>query len=171
MSLGCTALAGIAIPASVTSIGYDAFDSCTGLASVTFAPNSQLTTIGGGAFASCTSLTGIDIPANVTSIGNYAFRATGLISVTIGAGVIGGYAFSNCTGLTSVTIGAGVTTIESRAFYFTTFTTLTSVTFAGTIASANFNATAFESLGDLRDKYLAGGAGTYTRVNTTWTKQ
>jgi len=33
---------------------------------------------------------------------------------------------------------------------------------------------AFDSIGDLRDKYLAGGIGTYTRSNgksETWTKQ
>jgi hypothetical protein len=52
-------------------------------------------------------------------------------------------------------------------------TNLTSVTFQGTIASANLNSDAFYTLNDLRDEYLAGGKGTYTRASdrTTWTKQ
>jgi hypothetical protein len=42
------------------------------------------------------------------------------------------------------------------------------------IAEANLDTNAFHGLGDLRDKYLAGGIGTYTRPSgssTTWTKQ
>ena len=66
---------------SVTSIGDDAFEDCTGLTSVTI-PNS-VTSIGGAAFESCTGLTSITIPNSVTSIGRYAFRdCTGLTSIT-----------------------------------------------------------------------------------------
>jgi hypothetical protein len=58
---------------------------------------------------------------------------------------------------------------------FNECTSLTSVTFQGTIAENNFHQAAYSSLGDLRDKYLAsgGGIGTYTRESggTTWTKQ
>ena len=65
---------------SVTSIGYDAFNCCSSLTSVT-------------------------IPNSVISIGNYAFRdCSGLTSVTIPNSVtsIGWGAFANCSGLTSV---------------------------------------------------------------------
>ena len=55
-----------AIPNSVTSIGDYAFESCTGLTSVTI-PNS-VTTIGGSAFRYCTGLTSTII-YSVTSIG------------------------------------------------------------------------------------------------------
>ena len=41
----------VTIPASVTSIGADAFGGCKDLSMVTFAPGSQLTTIGEGAFS------------------------------------------------------------------------------------------------------------------------
>jgi len=70
-------------------------------------------------------------------------------------------------------IVAGVTNIGNYAFGGCT--NLLSVTFAGTIASASFN-TSNPFPGDLRTKYFAnpgGGAGTYTRPNsssTTWTK-
>jgi len=50
---------------------------------------------------------------------------------------------------------------------------LTSVTFQGTISSSEFYDT---SVGDLREKYLAGGPGTYTTTApvgyySIWTKQ
>jgi len=67
-----------------------------------------------------------------------------------------------------------VTSIGSEAFYGCT--SLTSVTFQGTITSENFSSNGsgvFE--GDLKKKYLAsdGGPGTYKRFvgGSTWTKQ
>jgi len=51
-------------------------------------------------------------------------------------------------------------------------TSLTSVTFEGTISSSNFDSS---FPGDLQEKYFAetGGIGTYTRSSggTVWTKQ
>jgi len=154
-----------------------------------------------GAFKAC-GLTSIIIPDSVTSLGDYAFSGCiSLTSVTIGNGVkrIGNEAFFGCTKLTNVTIGNGVTSIEDGAFGFCTslnsitipdsvtsigdgaFDTdrdgLTSVTFQGTIVSGNFggkdNWSQQPFPGDLREKYLVGGRGTYTRASNgkTWTKQ
>ena len=70
----------INIPSSVTysgktytvkTIGYRAFDGCTGLTSVTI-PNS-VTLIGNSAFYHCDGLTSVNIPNSVTYIGNFAF--------------------------------------------------------------------------------------------------
>jgi len=196
---GCEMLVGISIPNSVTSIGSGAFLNCTNLASVTI--GNSVERIGGdNAFANCTSLASVTIPNSVTSIGPGAFwNCTSLASVTIGNSVkrIGDNAFNNCASLASVTIGNSVTIIQFYAFNncasltgitipnsvtsiehtaFSKCTSLASVTFEGTIASNNFDNYAFSGLGDIRNKYLAGGAGTYTATapvgeNSKWTKQ
>ena len=59
------------IPASVTSIGKNAFGRCETLKSITI-PNS-VTSIGKGAFINCNSLASINIPESVTSIDVGAF--------------------------------------------------------------------------------------------------
>ena len=56
---------------AVTSIGYYAFNYCSGLTSITI-PNS-VTSIRSSAFQGCYGLTSITIPNSVTAIGDYAF--------------------------------------------------------------------------------------------------
>ena len=111
----------------MTSIGSSAFESCSGLTSVTI-PNS-VTSIGDQAFYGCSSLTSITIPNSVTSIGIWAFcYCSGLTSITIPESVtsIGDYAFYGCSSLTSITIPNTVTSIGERAFY--NCSSLTSIT-------------------------------------------
>ena len=106
------------IPNSVTSIGSEAFEGCTGLTSITI-PNS-VTSIGNFAFDGCNSLTSITIPNSVTSIGYWTFSCcSSLTSITIPDGVtsIGDMDFGGCSGLTSITIPNSVTSIGDSAFY------------------------------------------------------
>ncbi len=147
----------------VISIGYKAFEDCTGLTSVTI--GAGVKSIGYGAFEDCTGLTSVTIGAGVTSIWYEAFRnCTGLTEInwnavsvedfdynsnvfynagTAGEGIavmfgesvqkIPSYAFYGCSGLTSVTIPDSVMSIGSSVFY--RCTGLTSVTIGDGVTS------------------------------------
>jgi len=114
---GCSSLASVTIPNSVTEIGGGAFNG-SGLISINI-PNG-VTSIGNGTFRDCSSLASVNIGNGVTSIKEYAFRGcSGLKLLTIGNNVksIGYHAFYGCSGLESVTIPSSVTSIGDKAFY------------------------------------------------------
>ena len=115
---GCTGLTGLTFPASVTSIGYRALAGCTGLTSV--ALPAKLTSIPNSMFSDCSALKTVTIPGTVTLIDNFAFwKCTGLTKVTIPDTVtsIGCYAFHQCSNLTSVTLPGSLKTMDEGAFY------------------------------------------------------
>ena len=156
------------IPDIVTTIGNQAFASCSSLTSVTIPDG--VTTIEGNAFSGCSSLTSVTIPDSVTTIegnvfghcssltefrGKYAsedgrcliidgtlisFAPAGLAEYNIPDSVttIGGEAFSGCSSLTSVTIGDGVTTIGKGAF--SGCSSLTSVTIGDSVTKIGVEA-------------------------------
>ena len=145
----------ITIPNSVTSVGDQAFDECTGLTSITI-PNS-VTSIGDVAFYNCSSLTSITIPNSVTSIGERAFygcsrlpvenslryadtylveavdKTLSTYSIKEGTKWIGSIAFYDCDDLTSITIPNSVTSIGDGAFGYCS--SLTSVTIPNSVTS------------------------------------
>ena len=128
----CTSLTTIEIPASVETIGYDAFFGCSSLKTVTFEKGSKLKTVETNVFIYCTSLTSIEIPASVEEIERNAFSGcTSLQTVTFEKGsklkTIGYFAFINCTSLTTIEIPASVETIRGGAF--SDCTSLKTVTF------------------------------------------
>jgi hypothetical protein len=151
----------IFIPETVKVINNRAFGD-SGLTSVIFGKNSQLETIGYAAFIQCSNLSNITIPERVKNIGSFAFHS--------------------CDNINNVIIPASVTSIEDGAFYGNT--NLTQISFKGTINSDNlssgYNFTdqggtqfIYTFPGDLRDKYITGGLGNYTRSygSDIWTKQ
>ena len=87
----------VTIPASVTSIGYEAFYNCNGLSTVDFSNASGLQSIGYEAFAYCYNLNNADLSGatNLKSIGSYAFYYDNLNKIVIPASVeeIGYYVF------------------------------------------------------------------------------
>ena len=91
---GCSALASVSIPNSVTYFGGNAFTNCSSLTSITL-PNS-LTSIGNNAFFGCTGLTSIIIPSSVTSLGTEVFR--------------------DCPGLAQMSVRSGNPVYDSRSY-------------------------------------------------------
>jgi len=183
---GCTGLTSITIPNTVTSIGYFPFEYCSNLPAITLDAGNTAYIAEDGvlytkdktvllAYPEGKAATTFSIPSGVISIVEGAvFNCSKLTSIIIPNSVtsIGGRAFTSCTGLTSITIPASVTRIDGYAFEYCT--SLTNVTFQGTITADNLDSDSFP--GDLRDKYLAGGIGTYTTTapvsyTSVWTKQ
>lgn len=111
------------IPATVLSIGDSAFIYCDALTTVTFAENSQLKSIGSGAFWGSEQVyprfKEIKIPDSVETIGNGAFRhCQNLERITLPSALqtLSTVTFYNCTALSEVTFPASLKTIESSAF-------------------------------------------------------
>lgn len=106
------------IPDTTIHIGNGAFESCTGLISVTI-PDS-VKTVGGSAFYGCSGLSSIAIPNSIADIGGYAFNGcSSLASIIIPNKIwrIGECVFGECTSLTSVVIPDSVIHIGEKVFY------------------------------------------------------
>ena len=84
----------VVIPSGITSIGYEAFEKCTSITSVTIPAG--VTSIESYAFNGCDSLTSVDMPDGIKSIGDYVFN--------------------NCGKLEKIEIPNSVTSIGEKAF-------------------------------------------------------
>ncbi|MBO4720837.1 MAG: leucine-rich repeat domain-containing protein [Prevotella sp.] len=115
-------LTAIIIPASVTLIGDDAFDSCWGLATVTFDGTPELEYIGGSAFHNCKSLTTITIPAGVTYMGYNTFIGCDKLKTVYVLPTtppqIGTLVFSECPSLESIYVPASALSDYQKANYW-----------------------------------------------------
>jgi uncharacterized repeat protein (TIGR02543 family) len=111
----------VVIPANVTSINQFAFKGRP-ITSLTFAPNSSLTSIGVEAFLNH-RLSALELPASLVSINTWAFANTAyftsLTSLTFEAGsqlrTIGAGAFLSAN-LTSISLPDSLVTLEEYAF-------------------------------------------------------
>ena len=119
----------ITIPASVTSIGNEVFDSCTGLTQRH--DSARLDQVRGACVrrvlrpdghqrgylnAKYSSLDGVLFNKNLTKLILCPGAKSGNISIPSGVTSIGDCAFSGCKSLTGVTIPSGVTNIGCSAF-------------------------------------------------------
>jgi hypothetical protein len=184
---GCDSLTSLNIPANVTSIDEYAFFPIQNFTGVNVSTaNTAYSSENGVLYNKNKTILYIyptgkkensfTIPDGVTSIGKNAFwngySDSDLLIITIPNSVtsIVKQAFYQCTGLTSITIPTNVTSIGE--FAFGSCSNLTTIKFEGLIPSSGLANNLFYEIGDLLDKYLAGGKGTYTRPidDSTWTK-
>ena len=97
-----------------------------------------VSSIGGNAFSSCTSMTSVTIPESVNYIGVGAFAGCiGLPTITLPQGLegIAAFTFLDCASLTSITIPASVKYIGQDAF--SGCSRLTDIYYGGTRAQWN----------------------------------
>ena len=136
----CSSITSVTIPESITSIGAKAFNWCTSLATVNFNATNCTTMqyySNCPVFYNCTALTTLNIGSNVTTIPERAFYGcSSLTNINLPASIssIGAYAFYECSSITgAIVIPAAMTTISEYAFY--SCSSITSVTIPESITS------------------------------------
>ena len=116
----CTKLGTVLLPASLESIGVEAF-AFSGLTEINLSGCISLTTIEGSAFAA-SGLTEIDLSGctKLTTIGDAAFARSGLTEINLNGCTslqsIGSSAFQECTGLGTVLLPESLKRINNSAF-------------------------------------------------------
>lgn len=103
---------------TVTAIGANAFNGCTGLTGEMIIP-STVTSIGQSAFNSCAALTSIVIHSGIRELQDYTFRyCSGLKSISLSEGLesIGKYVFQGCSSYETLEIPSTVKSIGNASF-------------------------------------------------------
>lgn len=140
---GCASITTFDMPDSVIELSYQAFSSCSSLATVSL--SSSLTQINESVFYGCDSLLEINIPDNVVTIGVRAFSSCDLLNLVSTTNnskltTISTLAFNACINLTDIIIPNSIEVIANDAL---------------PLANLNFNLSAGgKYLGNQTNKYL-----------------
>ncbi len=156
---GCTTLSTVTFGSGVETIGVQAFSECTTLNNVTI--GSGVETISKEAFLDCTALATVTFGEKVASIGEFAFKNTGITTLTMPNTVtsLGKGAFANCASLTTVTFGTGLSTIPEQAF--SGCIALSSVTFDSKVETIGVQA--FSGCTTLNNVTIGSGVETVSK--------
>ena len=118
--MGQAGMTKVYIPASIRSIGTNAFQSCWGLEEVVFVDGCpSLTTLNDYTFADCFSLKTITLPTYLASIGKNVFQnCSALTTVIFGDSVkkLDNYAFDGTASLTDIDLPSSLTTLGTYVF-------------------------------------------------------
>ena len=141
---GCSGLASVKIPNSVTSIGEWSFDGCSGLTSILIPAN--VTNIYGNSFVSCAVMEQMSVdPSNtvydsrngcnaiIETATNKLVVGCQTTQIPYGITAIGDAAFWGRWGIKQIVISETVTTIGVNAFIFCT--SLSSITLPASVSS------------------------------------
>ncbi|MBQ9014472.1 MAG: leucine-rich repeat protein [Bacilli bacterium] len=125
---GCTALAEITLPSSVTTLsGTNAFDGCIGLYTIVL-PNS-ITSIGSYCFSGCSNLVSVNFPYSTETVPSYylngcikvkSMKFPGNTLANKGVKTVSAYAMNGCTKLQTLEFGSLVTKIDGSCTNGTT---------------------------------------------------
>ena len=135
----CSILKSVQLPNTIKSIGKSAFEGCWELDNVII-PDS-VSAIGDAAFQNCNTFNSIDIPSSVTQMGEYVFYGCDhLTSVQINGNIteIKAYSFALCNRLLSIAIPNTVESIGSYAFRYCSL--LTSIEIPSSVTSIMYDA-------------------------------
>ena len=146
------------IDSGVTTLGANVFNGQSRLTTITFAEDSQLVSVGIGAFSFCTSLKNVTLPNRVEVVGLCSFmECTSLESIVLPEGLknLSPHAFGRCTELKSITIPNSVTKIDNTAF--SACTGLEAVEFAEGSKLETIGASAFSFCLNLESVVIPNG--------------
>ena len=130
----------ITLPATIKSIGREAFSGCVNLKKMDLS-DYTFTTIENATFLNCSSLAEITLPTSVTTIKPGVFEGcSSLPAITLPAGLtsLGEQAFGRCAALTAITLPEGVKLIAHNTFQGCT--KLATVTMEGNVDYIGDNA-------------------------------
>ena len=137
----CSNLAEVEIPSSVVLINDGSFYNCSRLSKINIPEGVE--TIGVNAFACCKVLSEINLPSSLTTIGEFSFSSCGFVSFTLPKQftVVPAGMLYSCEKLTTVIFEGDITTIGTQAFAscnaLTSFTIPDTVTTIGDEAFSN----------------------------------
>lgn len=99
---GCSSLETVSIPSSISVVQSGAFEGCSNLSDIAF--SEDITIISSETFKNCINLTNFTIPSSVTEIGNRAFENSGLVEIDIPENVetMAANVFLDCNNLADI---------------------------------------------------------------------
>lgn len=109
----------VIVPASVATLGSQAFESSERMKRIEFAADSRLTSIQPRAFYECKALDHVVLPAGITTINEATFRyCESLTDITLPVRLtnINEYAFASCTALEQIALPSTLSAIQDYAF-------------------------------------------------------
>ena len=139
----------VRLPKSLRIVGVGAFAGNPKLKRVEIPKDSELKTIGNGAFSQCAELETFDWPKSLKTICDYAFSNCQALKSLSGATSlerVGAYAFNNCGSLATAELPSGLREIGASAFADAGLTAVKIPASVHTLGEASFSSSTLEKI-------------------------